>query len=424
MSFSDAVLINPSVYLERNRIYPFVDMSSINANYRFVQSSVQRKFRGGGSKFKNGDTLMARITPCLENGKIARYHALDDASEIAHGSTEFIVIRGRPSITDTEYAYYLTQWNKVQNYAISQMSGTSGRQRVPTNSLDHLLVLIPPLSEQLAICNILGTLNDKIELNRQMSETLESIARALFKSWFIDFDPVRAKMEGRWRRGESLPGLPANLWDLFPDQFLESELGKIPNGWEIGSLGDILQQRCTAKRERCYVSKETASRPYLPIDCISPKSLFLTRSKHGREAKSSLIKFYKGDLIFGAMRPYYHKVCIAPFEGTTRTTAFVLYPKQECNFAFATLLLHDKDTINFATQNSRGSTIPYAIWANSLETMPIIIPTENILEAFNNTVQLLLMRISQFYFQFHTLVTLRDALLPNLLSGKLRIEKT
>ena len=190
--FSDAVVINPSVRLERGRKYPFVDMSAVSAGSRPAYALQSREFKGGGSRFQNGDTLMARITPCLENGKIGRY-CESVAEGGAHGSTEFIVIRGRSGTTDTEYAYYLTRWEEVHNFAVGQMTGTSGRQRVPVESFDHLMVPIPPLSEQRAIAHILGTLDDKIELNRRMNETLEAMARALFKSWFIDFDPVRAK---------------------------------------------------------------------------------------------------------------------------------------------------------------------------------------------------------------------------------------
>ena len=218
-----------------------------------------------------------------------------------------------------------------------------------------------------------------------MNQTLEEMARALFKSWFVDFDPVRAKATLKhhattppqggsdWsveRARAYLDSMDPNIAALFPDSFVDSELGPIPEGWEVGTLGDVLIQRV----ERCRVSEETASRPYVPIDCISPKSLFLTESKPGGEAKSSLTKFYTGDLIFGAMRPYYHKVCIAPFDGTTRTTAFVLYPKRERDFAFAALLLFEPDTIDFATRNSTGTAIPYAAWTDSLEVMATIIP--------------------------------------------------
>ncbi len=104
MPFSDAVLVNPTVHLERGKIYPFVDMAAVKAGSRCVRAVEKRTYSGGGSRFQSGDTLMARITPCLENGKIARY-CMSDTSRTAHGSTEFIVIRGRPDVTNTEFAH-------------------------------------------------------------------------------------------------------------------------------------------------------------------------------------------------------------------------------------------------------------------------------------------------------------------------------
>ena len=270
---------------------------------------------------------------------------------------------------------------------------------------------LPPLDEQRAIAHILGTLDEKIELNRRMNETLEAMARALFKSWFVDFDPVRAKAEGR------NPGLPKPLAHRFPDSFEDSDLGKIPKGWEVGTLGDLVAQRV----ERCVASPETTARPYVPIDCISSKSLFLKESKSGEEAQSSLAKFYKGDLLFGAMRPYFHKVCIAPFDGTTRTTAFVLFARRSEDFAFATLLLHHPDTIDYATRHSTGSTIPYAVWSNSLEDMPVMVPPSAVREAFDGIVRPALDRIPQPYFENRTLAALRDTLLPKLIYGQVRV---
>ena len=240
MLFSEAVLVNPPTRLDRGAVYPFVEMAAVNADSRTTVSVEERTFKGSGSRFQSGDTLMARITPCLENGKIARYQTVGDKLE-THGSTEFIVIRGRPNVTDNNFAYYLTKWEEVRNYAIGQLTGTSGRQRIPVDSLDHLTVPLPPLPEQRAIAHILGTLDDKIELNQRMNETLEAMAWAMFKSWFVDFDPVRAKMEGRWCRGESLPGLPDDLYDLFPDRLVDSELGRIPERWGVGVLNDVIE---------------------------------------------------------------------------------------------------------------------------------------------------------------------------------------
>ena len=116
----------------------------------------------------------------------------------------------------------------------------SVQDNINLQTLSRLRFSIPPLSEQRSIAHILGTLDDKIELNRRMNETLEEMARAMFKSWFVEFHPVRAKMEGSWRPGDSLPGLPAYLYDLFPDRLVDSELGEIPEGWEVGVLDDTI----------------------------------------------------------------------------------------------------------------------------------------------------------------------------------------
>ena len=123
-------------------------------------------------------------------------------------------------------------------------SAYSDKAAVPGLNRNHLhqaAVRYPAnITEQRAIAHVLGTLDDKIELNRRMNETLEEMARVLFKSWFVDFEPVRAKMEGRWLPGESLPGLPAENYDLFPDRLVDSELGEIPEGWEVKTLEDCI----------------------------------------------------------------------------------------------------------------------------------------------------------------------------------------
>lgn len=207
MPFTEAVLMNPSVELTKGTACPFVEMAAVDPSARSVRESEIREFKGGGARFIPGDTLMARITPCLENGKIARFQPTDGTSA-GFGSTEFIVIRGRSGVTDNDFAYYLTKWPEFRQFAISQMTGSSGRQRVPALSLAHFEVPIPPLSEQRTIAHILGSLDDKIELNRKMNETLEAIARTLFESWFVRFDPVRRNM-ARKKCGQPSP--PSSL---------------------------------------------------------------------------------------------------------------------------------------------------------------------------------------------------------------------
>ena len=150
------------------------------------------------------------------------------------------ILRPHPEEMDGTYLFYALSTNEAQQQFHSYANGVT---RFGLRKADIGLVEIPkpPLHEQRAIAHVLGTLDDKIELNRRMNETLEEMARALFKSWFVDFDPVRAKMEGRWRQGESLPGLPAHLYDLFPDRLVPSEIGEVPEDWGIGTLHDLVE---------------------------------------------------------------------------------------------------------------------------------------------------------------------------------------
>lgn len=314
-----------------------------------------------------------------------------------------------PNVEDASYLYWVLRTPQYRDYCDGHAMGSAV---VALSRRDFLSYPVPfPTVERRLTVSILDAIEEKIELNRRMNETLEGIAQALFKAWFVDFEPVRAKAEGR------AAGLSKELADLFPDSFEDSELGEMPKGWSPATLGTVLKQRV----KRCVPSEETASLPYVPIDCISSKSLYLSECKPGAEAQSSLARFYKGDLLFGAMRPYFHKVCIAPFDGTTRTTAFVLTPIIEHDFSFATMLLHHPDTIDFATRHSTGSTIPYAVWTSSLENMPIMMPPAPIREAFNSITKPLLDRIPPVFFESRWLTDLRDSLLPRLLSGEMPI---
>ncbi len=148
------------------------------------------------------------------------------------------------------FKYYL-----LKSLGLEHMNADSAVPGLNREAAHARRVPIPPLPEQRAIAHILGTLDDKIELNRRMSETLEAMARALFKSWFVDFDPVRAKLEGPWRRGQPLPGLPAHLYDLFPDRLVDSELGEIPGGWRVGRFCDVVEH--LRDQENPFLSPQT-----------------------------------------------------------------------------------------------------------------------------------------------------------------------
>src|ERR1043165_7831815 len=178
--------INPKVPLKQGNEYSFVEMKDLYSTMKFVLPSSKRELKGG-SKFQNGDTLFARITPCLENGKISQVKGLENG--VGFGSTEFLVFRGKNNVSDSDFVYYLTRTKYVRNNAIQMMTGTSGRQRVEKTALEGLEIFAPEsISTQRSIASILSSLDDKIELNLQMNQTLEATAQAIFKEWFVNFN--------------------------------------------------------------------------------------------------------------------------------------------------------------------------------------------------------------------------------------------
>ena len=193
----------------------------------------------------------------------------------------------------------------------------------------------------------------------------------------------------------------------------------IPKGWEVGCLSDIVNKI----NDRQKAGEHLFNLPYVPIDLLNKKNLSLSDTKPGSEAKSSLIKFCKDDILFGAMRPYFHKVCIAPFEGITRTTCFVLRPKKNFYFSFAVLTIFRDETINFADSNSKGSTIPYADWESAMANMKIVIPNDDVLYRFDEVVRPMLSLIRDRYYQNKCLKDTRNYLLPRLLSGEIDLSE-
>lgn len=195
MKITDILLFNPRTRLPKGKELPFVEMASLPTTGRDIQTYKLRTAGGSGSKFKNGDTLLARITPCLENGKGAMVQDLPREG-LAQGSTEFIVMRAMRA-ADERFVYYLSRMPEFRTFAIQQMTGTSGRQRVNWQSLAQFQIPEFNDCERERIGALLGLFDDKIDLNRRMNETLEAMARAIFKDWFVDFGPTRAKAEGR-----------------------------------------------------------------------------------------------------------------------------------------------------------------------------------------------------------------------------------
>jgi len=272
---------------------------------------------------------------------------------------------------------------------------------VTKKDLQRIRVRIPPLQEQRAIAHILGTLDDKIELNRQMSETLEAMARALFKAWFVDFEPVRAKMEGRWRRGQSLPGLPVHLYELFPDRLVDSELGEIPEGWEVAKLGELLELAYgKALKEE---DRQDGTIPVYgsngQVGWHNEKLVTGPGIIVGRKGNPGVVKWVPTDFF--------------PID-----TTFYVVPKDKCpSLSFLFYALERQDLASL----SADSAVP-GLNRNLAYMSSQILPPRTVLVAFDSAVQALFQRTYESERESRTLAALRDALLPKLIRGEIRVK--
>ena len=316
---------------------------------------------------------------------------------------------------DQGFLSYLLLSREFRDYLWGVQTGTT-ISHVSTSQISSFEFHAPPLGEQRTIARVLGSFDDKIELNRRMNQTLEEICRALFKFWFVDFGPVRAKAEGRWKRGESLPGMPADMWDLWPSEFEESEIVEIPKGWKLAAIGTLVENIS----ERVEANSDKDHARYIALDDMPSRSIALNCFRSGAQVNSSIIRFRSGDILFGAMRPYFHKVGLAQFDGITRSTTLVLRPCEDALRPYALFTLASPEAIEYATAASVGTTIPYVHW-RPLADYTVPLPSQGVLLRFAETCAPILRAIGHHGAETHAISETRDALLPKLLSGEIRV---
>jgi type I restriction enzyme, S subunit len=288
--------------------------------------------------------------------------------------------------------------------------GTVGstQPKLPFYNIQKIQLPIPPVEEQKAIAKILSSLDDKIELNRRMNATLEAMARALFKVWFVDFEPVHANKENRPSTSAS-----PEIAKLFPSNF---ENG-IPKGWRIGTLLEI----ATNYRQNIDPTEIEANTPYVGLEHIPRKSLALTEWGLASKAESTKSNFGTNDILFGKLRPYFHKVVIAPIDGICSTDILVVRPKQEHHFGQVAIQFSSDSLIQYATQLSNGAKMPRTSWAD-LAKFETVIPSREISESYTKFVSRITKRILTNISEGRVLEEIRDSLLPRLISGRINVQ--
>ena len=311
---------------------------------------------------------------------------------------------------DNTFFYYLLRYMKPNFVGIARNKQTTGLGHVTRRDLENITAALPPLPEQRAIARILGTLDDKIELNRRMNQTLEEMARAVFQAWFVDFGPVRAKLEGR----ESY--LPPELWDLFPDRLVDSELGEVPEGWEVGKIGDMATQR----RESVKPAGIDPDTPYIALDHIPRKCIALSEWGRTEGLASGKFRFKERDILFGKLRPYFHKVGVAPLKGICSTDIVVVTPESKDWFGFTLGHVSSSEFVEYTAAGSTGTRMPRTSWAD-MSAYKVRLPSRELARAFTGLVQPWVDKIVEAIHESRALAAQRDALLPNLVSGEVRV---
>ncbi len=373
---------------------------------------------------QKGDIIYSR------RGDVTR-KALITASEIGmFCGTGCLLVRPGSKIDPKFLTYHLSS-PKNQEWIVRHAIGAT-MPNLNTGILSDVPLKVPSRVLQRAIAHILGSLDDKIELNRQMNATLEAMAQALFKSWFVDFDPVidkaltagnpipeplRKRAEARQSLGGQRKPLPADIAQHFPDSFVfNEEMGWVPEGWEVGKFRDI------ANHIRVSVKAEEVEKYdfYVGLEHIEKKHLFLYQKASGASVSSNKSRFEKKDLLFGKLRPYFHKVCLAPCQGICSTDILVFKAKSNSFHSYMTLTAFTEKFIDYANMRSTGTRMPRASVKDML-AYAIPLPSEKILGSFESILAPMWRKGMESVENGHKLGTLRDTLLPKLLTGQLRI---
>lgn len=379
---ADFIEFNPRMSIKKGTIATKVAMDKLQPFTKKIPDSEKASF-SGGSKFRNGDTIMARITPCLENGKTAFVDILGK-DEVAFGSTEFIVMRAREGLSDPQFIYYLATSPWFRNIAIKSMVGSSGRQRVQQSVLDDLVLNVPPLEEQKKISSFLCVLDQKIALNNEINDNLEQQVQAYFQELFVDnADPA-------WTLGT------------------------------ISDLGTVVGGSTPSKSKPDYYTEDG-------IAWITPKDLSINKAKfisHGENditelglKNSSASIMPEGTVLFSSRAPIGY-IAIASGEVTTNQGFKSVVPKPEIGTAYVYCFL--KHNLPVIEGMASGSTFK-EVSGSTMKNVPAVIPDTETLTCFNDFCAPIFAHQRILEEQNQSLAALRDSLLPKLMSGEIDV---
>jgi type I restriction enzyme S subunit len=281
------------------------------------------------------------------------------------------------------------------------------RRTAPVDDILNLAFDIAPVPYQIAASALLTTIDDKIELNAQKNVTLGALAQALFRSWYVDFDPVVAKSEGR-----KPDGMDAETAKMFPALFDETEIGRVPKGWRAGRFGDVADCR----RNIAGVGDFSPETAYIGLEHMPRNNIALTEWGSAAAVESAKARFSRGDVLFGKLRPYFHKVGIAPVDGVCSTDILVVVPRKAEYSALVLGYASSSELVDYADGCSTGTRMPRVSWSD-LSRYRIPVPPPELARQLANTLAPVFNAIIENVHQTRLLLSWREKLLPSLLSG-------
>ena len=392
---ADFMDFNPRLSIKKETVATKISMDKLRPFTKAVPSVEQAEL-SGGTKFANGDTIMARITPCLENGKTAFVDCLRE-NEIAFGSTEFIVLRAKPGVSDPQFVYYLATSPEFRNVAIKSMVGSSGRQRVQQPVLENLELTVPKLPEQEKIGHFLAELDDKIALNERVNDNLQKQLYEIYKAWYQDFLCID------------------NL------TLIESPYGKIPQGWHYSMLGDLCKSVSVThdfNTERLIFlnTGDVEDGMFLHSDYMAVADM-------PGQAKKTIMQ---NDILYSEIRPINRHFAYVDFQADNYVVSTKLMVIRATSFDSRRLyhFLTLQDTLEELQMQaeSRSGTFPQIRFEN-ISKLPILIADSNTETAFVTLLHAAYNQIEHNNSENKKLSELRNSLLPQLMSGKIDVSR-
>ena len=361
-------------------------------------------------KVQPGDIVYSTVRPNQKH-----FGLLKDVPENFLASTGFAVLRGKENIADTGFLYWFLAQNRIVDYLHSVAeNSTSAYPSIRPSDIGQLRLTLPPLTEQRAIAYILGTLDDKIELNRRMNKTMEAMAQALFKSWFVDYEPVRAKMEGRDTC------LSPEIASLFPNQLVPSVLGEIPEAWPLTPLSELVEINPPRPMRNGQMA------PYLDMANM-PTRGHVPETVLQRPYGSGM-KFANGDTLLARITPCLEngKTAFVDFLredeigwGSTEYIVMTSLPPLPKEFAYC--LARSTALREYAVQNMSGTSGRQRVSVTALKRFMVPSPSVDLALEFGRIAKTLLERASRAIHETRLLSSLRDSVLPKLISGRIRV---